>query len=80
MIVYMNFAGNIPVINRDISENETIWYMKQWYILYYNPKNSNDYNTSLSMANLYLNRFYRDMTYIVPNINGILEHIDLNLV
>jgi hypothetical protein len=76
----MNFAGNIPVINRDISENPTIWYMKQWYILYYNPKNSNDYSTSVSMANLYLNRFYRDMTYIVPNINGILEHIDLNLV
>jgi hypothetical protein len=76
----MNFGGNIPLISRDISENDRIWYIKQWYILYFKPKNSNEYNTSLSMANLYINKFYEDMNYSVPNINGILEHIDLNLV
>jgi len=32
------------------------------------------------MSNLYINRFYEDMKYNVPNLNGILEHIDLNLV
>lgn len=76
----MNFAGNIPLINRDSSNNERVWRIKQWYILYSKPNNLNDYNTSLSMANLYINKNYEDMSYSVPNINGILEHIDLNLV
>jgi|LauGreDrversion4_2_1035121.scaffolds.fasta_scaffold1682232_1 hypothetical protein len=76
----MNFGGHISLIKRDTSESERIWYIKQWYILYFKPKNSNDYNISLSMANLYINTFYDEMKYSVPNINGILEHIDLNLV
>jgi len=76
----MNFGGHISLIKRDTSESERIWYIKQWYILYFKSKNSNDYNISLSMANLYINTFYDEMKYSVPNINGILEHIDLNLV
>ncbi len=76
----MNFDGNIPLIKREISESDKIWYIKQWYVLYFRPKNSNDYNNVLSMANIYINRFYEDMIYNVPNINGILENIDLNLV
>jgi len=76
----MNFSGNISLIKRDTCESEKIWQIKQWYMLYFNPKNANDYNVCLSMANLYINRFYEDMKYNVPNLNGILEHIDLNLV
>ena len=76
----MNFGGHFPVIRRDISENEKIWQMKRWYILYTKPVTMNDFNTSISMANLYINTNYEDMAYSVPNINGILEHIDLNLV
>ena len=76
----MNFGGNFPVIHRDICESEKIWQMKRWYILYAKPETRSEFNTTLSMANLYINKNYEDMSYSVPNINGILEHLDLNLV
>jgi hypothetical protein len=76
----MNFGGNFPVIQRDICESEKIWQMKRWYILYAKPETNSEFNTTLSMANLYINKNYEDMSYSVPNINGILEHLDLNLV
>jgi hypothetical protein len=76
----MNFGGNIPIVKRDTTESDRIWNIKQWYLLYYKPKNINEYNTAISMANIYINKFYEEMNYNVPNINGILEHIDLNLV
>ena len=76
----MNFGGNFPVIHRDISESEKIWQMKKWYVIYAKPKTKNEFITAISMANLYINKNYDDMSYSVPNINGIMEHLDLNLV
>jgi hypothetical protein len=76
----MNFYGNIPVIERDISTSEKLWNTKRWYVLFSKPKNKKEYNICNSMANLYINQNYEEMMYQVPNINGILEHIDVNLV
>jgi hypothetical protein len=76
----MNFYGNIPVIERDISCSEKIWNIKRWYILFSKPLTKKEYTICNSMANLYINKHYEEMMYQVPNINGILEHIDVNLV
>jgi len=76
----MNFYGNIPVIERDICSSEKLWNTKRWYILYSKPQTKKEFNICNSMANLFINKNYEEMMYQVPNINGILEHIDVNLV
>jgi hypothetical protein len=76
----MNFYGNIPVIDRDATCSEKLWNIKRWYILFSKPTTKKEFYISCSMANLYLNTNYEEMTYQVPNINGLLEHIEVNLV
>ena len=74
----MNYGGYISLEIQDRSSNE--WYLKQWFLLYKNPKNSGHYFNALSAANIYLNKTKYQIEYNVPYENSIFENINTHLV
>ena len=76
----MNSAGNLVILKRNPTEHYNSWYLKQWYILQYNPKTLEEFYQAECFSNIYLNEIARGMSYNVPNKSSILEHIESNLV
>jgi hypothetical protein len=74
----MNYSGNYINYNKehDITPHE--YHNKLWYILYKSPKNTAEYYTSISMANIFNNETIREMNYNLPYKNAILDHISIN--
>ena len=74
----MNFSGKfIDLVKEDDViqiHNDT----KLWYLLYSKPINNKDYYIAISMANIYTNEKYQDMTYNLQYRNSIIDHIQIN--
>jgi len=76
----MNYHGNVVVLNRECDEHYTDWRLKQWYILYNNPKNLEEYYQTISQSSIFINENRNNMNYTIPNKASIIEHISTHLV
>ena len=74
----MNYGGNLILLSNKNDLQDKYQDIKLWYLLYKTPHNQNEYYSAISMANIYINEKYLDMTYNLQYKNSILDHININ--